>query len=83
MGKWSLYTYYNTSAVIHQHNFVDPLDDEVHTQNVQNMWMQAKCNVGNHFSLSLCSIGGGNNYVHIAFTLIRIPHYDVIMKNTN
>lgn len=33
---------YTHSTVIHQQNFVDPLDDEVHTQLVENMWMRAK-----------------------------------------
>jgi hypothetical protein len=33
---------YEHSVVIHQHNFVDPQDADVHTQNVENMWMRAK-----------------------------------------
>ena len=28
--------------VIHEQNFVDPNDDDIHTQNVENMWMHVK-----------------------------------------
>ena len=33
---------YIHDVVIHEQNFVDPLHPEVHTQNVENMWMRAK-----------------------------------------
>ena len=33
---------YIHDVVIHKQNFVDPLHPEIHTQNVENMWMRAK-----------------------------------------
>ena len=33
---------YLHDVVVHQENFVDPLHPEIHTQNVENLWMRAK-----------------------------------------
>ena len=33
---------YMHDVVVHQRNFVDPDDDEIHTQNIENSWMRAK-----------------------------------------
>jgi len=33
---------YTHDVIIHQQHFEDPNDSEVHTQNVENMWMRAK-----------------------------------------
>ena len=33
---------YSHSVVLHEHNFVNPLDSDVHTQNVENLWMRVK-----------------------------------------
>ena len=33
---------YTHSVIVHNENFVDPNDDEIHTQNVENMWMRMK-----------------------------------------
>ena len=33
---------YGHNAVIHQHNFVNPQDPEVHTQSIKSLWKQAK-----------------------------------------
>ena len=33
---------YIHDVVIHEHNFVDPHDPTIHTQNVENMWMRVK-----------------------------------------
>ncbi|KAL8579613.1 hypothetical protein ACOMHN_025566 [Nucella lapillus] len=33
---------YMHSVVVHQEHFVDPLNPEIHTENVENMWMRAK-----------------------------------------
>ena len=33
---------YMHSVIVHQHNFVDPIDQDIHTQNIENLWMRAK-----------------------------------------
>ncbi|XP_065652014.1 uncharacterized protein LOC136079718 [Hydra vulgaris] len=33
---------YSHSVVVHERNFVNPLDSDVHTQNVENLWMRVK-----------------------------------------
>jgi len=33
---------YTHSVVVHQDNYVDPNEQDTHTQNVENMWMRAK-----------------------------------------
>ena len=33
---------YAHDVVIHERNFVDPKDADIHTQNIENMWMRAK-----------------------------------------
>ena len=33
---------YQHEVVIHEHNFVDPYDRDIHTQNVESMWSRAK-----------------------------------------
>ena len=33
---------YLHDVVVHQENFMDPLHPEIHTQNVENLWMHAK-----------------------------------------
>ena len=43
---------YEHSVIVHQHNFVDPNDSEIHTQNIENMWMRAKRKLKRHFSTS-------------------------------
>jgi len=43
---------YGHSVVVHQHYFVDPMDDRVHTQNVENMWMRAKRKLKRQFGTS-------------------------------
>ena len=35
--------------VIHQVNFVDPNNPEIHTQNIENLWMRAKCKLRRQF----------------------------------
>ena len=57
---WAAYTninligqgIYEHSVVVHQHNFVDPNDAEVHTQNVENLWMRAKRKLKRQFGTS-------------------------------
>ena len=36
-------------VVIHQVNFVDPNNPEIHTQNIENLWMRAKCKLRRQF----------------------------------
>jgi hypothetical protein len=43
---------YTHSVVVHQHNFVDPNDPDVHTENVENMWMRAKRKLRRQFGTS-------------------------------
>ena len=43
---------YTHDIVIHERNFVDPTDGEVHTQNVENMWMRAKRKIRRQFGTS-------------------------------
>jgi transposase-like protein len=43
---------YDHSVVVHQQNFVDPANPEVHTQNVENMWMRAKRKIRRQFGTS-------------------------------
>ena len=33
---------YLHDVIVYQHNFVDPLHPDVHTQNIENLWMRAK-----------------------------------------
>ena len=33
---------YEHDVVVHQRNFVDPDDPDIHTQNIENTWMRAK-----------------------------------------
>jgi hypothetical protein len=41
---------YTHSVIIHESNFVDPDNHEVHTQNTENMWMHAKRKVKNNLA---------------------------------
>ena len=43
---------YTHSTVVHQEHFVDPDDNEVHTQSVENMWMRAKRKIRHQFGMS-------------------------------
>ena len=43
---------YSHSVVVHEHNFVDPNDPIVHTQNIENMWMRAKRKLKRQFGTS-------------------------------
>ncbi|KAK6990124.1 hypothetical protein BgiMline_013399 [Biomphalaria glabrata] len=43
---------YSHSVIVHQQNFVDPLDPEIHTQNIENLWMRAKRKLKRQFGTS-------------------------------
>ena len=40
---------YSHAVVIHKSNFVDPIDNETHTQNIENQWMRVKRKLRQHF----------------------------------
>ena len=33
---------YDHNVVVHQRNFVDPADETIHTQNIENTWQRAR-----------------------------------------
>ena len=39
-------------VVLHERHFVDPDDEDMHTQNVENMWMRAKHKLRRQFGTS-------------------------------
>ena len=39
-------------VLIHQVNFVDPNNPEIHTQNIENLWMRAKCKLRRQFGMT-------------------------------
>ena len=43
---------YQHDVIIHEQNFVHPNDDEIHTQNIENMWMRAKRKFKRQFGTS-------------------------------
>ena len=43
---------YTDQVIIHQQHFVDPDDSNIHTQNVENMWMRVKCKLRRQFGTS-------------------------------
>jgi transposase-like protein len=43
---------YTHSVIIHKSNFVDADNHEVHTQNIENMWMHAKRKLKKQFGTS-------------------------------
>ena len=43
---------YTHAVVVHQAHFVDPNDTEIHTQNIENMWMRAKRKIKRQFGTS-------------------------------
>jgi len=43
---------YTHDTIIHERNFVDPDDDDIHTQNIENMWMRAKRKIRRQFGTS-------------------------------
>ena len=55
---------YEHSDVVHQRNFVDPADAEVHTQNIENTWMRAKRKLKRQF--------GTSRAISILFTRIYV-----------
>jgi hypothetical protein len=40
---------FNHETVNHTYNFVDPLDSDIHTQNIENCWSHAKRPIKNQF----------------------------------
>ena len=43
---------YMHAQVNHSHHFVYPIDPDIHTQNVENMWMRAKRKLKRQFGTS-------------------------------
>jgi hypothetical protein len=44
--------YEHKVVIIHEENFVDPEDPEVHTQNIENTWMRCKRKLRRQFGTS-------------------------------
>ena len=43
---------YMHSVIIHEHHFVDPFDADIHTHNIENLWMPAKQKLKRQFGTS-------------------------------
>ena len=43
---------YEHCVIVHNRNFVDPDDNDIHTQNIENMWMRAKRKLKRQFGTS-------------------------------
>ncbi|XP_065642327.1 uncharacterized protein LOC136073956 [Hydra vulgaris] len=43
---------YSHAVIVHERHFVDPLDEEVHTQNVENLWMRVRRKLQRQFGTS-------------------------------
>lgn len=43
---------YTHKVIIHEEHFVDPDDDIIHTQNIENTWMRAKHKIKRQFGTS-------------------------------
>jgi hypothetical protein len=43
---------YDHEVSIHEQNFVDPNDGNIHTQSIENVWMQAKRKLKRQFGTS-------------------------------
>ena len=43
---------YSHDVIVHQEHFVDPNDDTIHTQNVENLWMRVKRKLRRQFGTS-------------------------------
>ena len=44
---------YTHKVLVQHQNFVDPNDDDIHTQNVENIWMQAKSKIRRQYGTSI------------------------------
>jgi transposase-like protein len=43
---------YDHEVIIHEQNFVDPNDGNIHTQSIENVWMRAKRKLKRQFGTS-------------------------------
>jgi len=43
---------YTHEVIIHQQHFVDPWNEDIHTENIENMWMRAKRKLRRQFGTS-------------------------------
>ena len=79
---------YTHSVVVHERHFVDPDDADIHTQNIENLWMRAKRKLKRQFGTSRilfpsylkefefrCSVVGRN--VFSSFLLMLAEMYPV------
>lgn len=48
---------YMHSVIVHERNFVDPNDADIHTQNIENLWMRAKRKLKRQFGTSRALFG--------------------------
>jgi len=68
---------YTHDVIVHDRHFVDPTDEEIHTQNIENMWMRAKCKLRRQFGTSRALFP---SYIHEFVFRTMVKDMDVFAK---